>query len=57
MDEDTRGLCLTLADRLAESYRHTNRKEEELIRKLRDKLFSLPVSAVKKSGKAGIGQP
>ena len=54
MDEDTRTLCLTLADRLAESYRHTNRKEEALIRKLREKLFSLPANPKKQSGTAGI---
>lgn len=42
VDEDTRALCLTLADRLAESYHHTNRRESELIRKLKEKLFSLP---------------
>jgi uncharacterized tellurite resistance protein B-like protein len=41
LDEDTRVLCLTLADRLAESYRHSNKKEKELIRKLREVLFSL----------------
>jgi uncharacterized tellurite resistance protein B-like protein len=55
MDEDTRVLCLTLADRLAESYRHTNRKEEDLIRKLREKLFSLPVSKRKQPGQSGMG--
>lgn len=54
IDEDTRTLCLTLADRLAESYRHTNRKEEALIRKLREKLFSLPANPKKQSGTAGI---
>ena len=54
MDEDTRTLCLTLADRLAESYRHTNRKEEALIRKLREKLFSLPANPKKQSGTVGI---
>jgi uncharacterized tellurite resistance protein B-like protein len=41
LDEDTRVLCLTLADRLAESYRHSNKKEKQLIQKLREVLFSL----------------
>jgi hypothetical protein len=41
LDEDTRMLCLTLADRLAESYRHTNKKEKQLVQQLREVLFSL----------------
>jgi uncharacterized tellurite resistance protein B-like protein len=41
LDEDTRQLCLILADRLADSYRHTNKKENALIQKLREVLFSL----------------
>lgn len=41
LDNDTLTLCLTLADRLAESYRHTNHREKELIRQLREKLFSM----------------
>jgi uncharacterized tellurite resistance protein B-like protein len=41
LDEDTRQLCLILADRLADSYRHTNKKETALIQKLREVLFSL----------------
>ena len=41
LDDDTRRLCLTLADRLADSYRHTSKKEKELIQKLREVLFSM----------------
>jgi uncharacterized tellurite resistance protein B-like protein len=41
LDQDTRMLCLTLADRLAESYRHTNKKEKQLVQQLREVLFSL----------------
>jgi len=41
LDEDTRQLCLILADRLADSYRHTSKKEKALIQKLREVLFSL----------------
>jgi uncharacterized tellurite resistance protein B-like protein len=53
LDEDTRQLCLILADKLAESYRHTNKKENLLIQRLREVLFSLenkPTSS-KKAGK------
>jgi uncharacterized tellurite resistance protein B-like protein len=41
LDQDTRKLCLTLADRLAESYRHSNKKEKHLVQQLREVLFSL----------------
>lgn len=41
IDEETRQTCLILADRLAESYRHTNLKEKETIQRLRELLFSL----------------
>jgi len=41
IDEDTRQLCLVLADKLAESYRHSNKKEKFLIQKLREVLFTL----------------
>lgn len=41
LDDDMRRLCLTLADRLADSYRHTSKKEKELIQKLREVLFSM----------------
>lgn len=42
IDPEMKQVCLVLADRLAESYRHTNRREADLIRQLREKLFSLP---------------
>jgi uncharacterized tellurite resistance protein B-like protein len=41
LGEETRQLCLTLADRLAESYHHTNKKEKKLIQQLKEVLFSL----------------
>jgi uncharacterized tellurite resistance protein B-like protein len=41
LDEDTRMLCLTLSDKLAESYRHTNKKEKHLVQQLREVLFSI----------------
>jgi uncharacterized tellurite resistance protein B-like protein len=41
INEDTRQLCLNLADRLADSYRHSNKKEIVLINKLREVLFTL----------------
>jgi hypothetical protein len=41
INEDTRQLCLTLADKLADSYRHSNKKEIVLINKLREVLFTL----------------
>ena len=47
IDGDTRDLCLTLADRLAESYRHTNRKEKEMIQRLRELLFSMEDKALR----------
>jgi hypothetical protein len=45
INPETKQVCLLLADRLAESYRHTNRREAELIQQLREKLFSLPAGA------------
>ena len=54
VDEETRQTCLILADRLAESYHHTNRKEKETIQRLRELLFSmenLPSSEGQKTGK------
>jgi uncharacterized tellurite resistance protein B-like protein len=39
--EDIRLLCLTLADRIADSYKHTNQQEKKLIQNLREALFSL----------------
>jgi hypothetical protein len=41
INEDTRELCLILADKLADSYRHSNKKEIALIQKLRVVLFTL----------------
>ena len=41
-DTTTRELCFTLAERMAESYRHTNKKEKVLIQKLKEILFSIP---------------
>ncbi len=41
IDQDTRQLCLLLADRLAESYRHSNRKEREMVQRIRELLFSI----------------
>ncbi len=41
MDHDMKDLCVILADRLAESYHHTNKKEKQLIQKLKELLYSL----------------
>jgi hypothetical protein len=41
INEDTRQICLTLADKLADFYRHSNKKEIMLIQKLREVLFTL----------------
>jgi uncharacterized tellurite resistance protein B-like protein len=41
VDEETRQTCLILADRLAESYHHTNLREKEMIQRLRELLFSM----------------
>ena len=41
VEEETRLVCLTLADRLAEAYHHTNRKEKEMIQQLKELLFSI----------------
>jgi uncharacterized tellurite resistance protein B-like protein len=41
MNHDFKDICLMLADRLAESYHHTNRKEKVLIQKLKETLYSL----------------
>jgi hypothetical protein len=48
IDQDTKELCLLLADRIAESYRHANRKEREMVQRIRELLFSIerqPVTA------------
>jgi hypothetical protein len=39
-DTQTRELCVTLAERMAECYRHSNSKELALIRQLREALFT-----------------
>ncbi len=41
MDHDLKDICVVLADRLAESYHHTNKKEKQLIQKLKELLYSL----------------
>jgi len=41
MDRDLKEICFILADRLAESYHHTNKKEKLLIQKLKEILYSL----------------
>lgn len=48
MDDDLRNICMLLADRLAESYHHTNTREKDMIRRLRDLLYTIhPVHSVK----------
>jgi len=50
MDKEFRDICMLLADRLAESYHHTNAREKDMIRKLRDVLYTIhvqPVNSVK----------
>jgi uncharacterized tellurite resistance protein B-like protein len=48
MDDDLKNICMLLADRLAESYHHTNTREKEMIRRLRDLLYTIhPVNSVK----------
>jgi hypothetical protein len=41
LDLETREFCLLLADRLAGSFHHINRKEKEMIQKLKEILFDL----------------
>jgi len=41
IDLHTREICLALANKLAETYHHTNHKEKVLIQKLRELLFSV----------------
>lgn len=48
MDDDLRNICMLLADRLAESYHHTNAREKDMIRRLRDLLYTIhPVHSIK----------
>ena len=44
---DTLEFCLVLADRLAEACNHTNRPEEIMIQRLREKIFSLEATMKK----------
>lgn len=39
-DPQMREICITLASRMAESYRHSNRKELALIRQLKEALYT-----------------
>jgi len=48
MTSEMKEICMVLADRLAESYHHTNHREQEMIRKLREVLYSVhPVNPEK----------
>jgi hypothetical protein len=40
IDMETREICLLLADRLANSYRHTNRKERLMLQQIRELLLT-----------------
>lgn len=40
IDRETREICLLLADRLAHAFRHTNRKERQLLQRIREVLLS-----------------
>ena len=41
LDRDLKEICIILADRLAESYHHTNKREKSIIQKLKETLYSL----------------
>jgi uncharacterized tellurite resistance protein B-like protein len=41
MTEDMKEICMILADRLAESYHHTNQREQDMIRKLKEVLYTI----------------
>jgi uncharacterized tellurite resistance protein B-like protein len=41
LDRDLKEICIILADRLAESYHHTNKREKTIIQKLKEILYSL----------------
>jgi uncharacterized tellurite resistance protein B-like protein len=41
LDHDLKDICIILADRLAESYHHTNKKEKNIIQRLKETLYSL----------------
>lgn len=40
IDMETREICLLLSDRLATSYRHTNRKERQMLQRIRETLLT-----------------
>jgi uncharacterized tellurite resistance protein B-like protein len=40
IDMETREVCLLLSDRLANSYRHTNRKERQMLQRIREILLT-----------------
>ena len=40
IDMETREVCLLLSDRLATSYRHTNRKERQMLQRIRETLLT-----------------
>jgi len=40
IDMETREICLLLSDRLAASYRHTNRKERQMLQRIRETLLT-----------------
>lgn len=53
LDVETRELCLILADRLADSYHHTNKKEKQMIQKIKEVLFTrenMPEGVTRSSG-------
>jgi len=41
LDKDLKDVCMILADRLADSYHHTNKKEKLIIQRLKETLYSL----------------
>jgi len=41
LDKDLKEVCMILADRLAASYHHTNKKEKHIIQRLKETLYSL----------------
>ena len=41
LDKDLKDVCMILADRLADSYHHTNKKEKHIIQRLKETLYSL----------------
>ena len=41
LDKDLKDVCMILADKLADSYHHTNKKEKHIIQRLKETLYSL----------------